>query len=405
MNYIVPILIIGAFFLGAIILFIVFRRKNLSLRLDSKPTPTIRLTSAPTPTIRLTSVPTPTIRLTSAPTPPIRLTSAPTPTIRLTSAPTPPITSAPTPTIRLTSAPTPTIRLTSAPTPTITSAPTPKITLNEKALVKTVLVEKPTTGNENNTLHLSEIELYDESNNKVSDFSASMAPGYKRNPVDYPLKVDDFVKQKGNRIAMESNIRPYRSFDLLENGIKLHMKDKPDWSPNDRLYFQIIASAKLIDLYNQLVNSEHKDVTISKAKDNIKKKLSEFTDKDYKELAESKVRHLGIEKSEFTGIGKFPTANLFDNNPYTYSYCSAIDKSIPFQYFKIELTKPTKLSRIVITNRNDNTVVRDRFIGASVKTLNKDNLELSKNMINVGFAKYTINYDTNSGSTMSLTTL
>jgi hypothetical protein len=63
------------------------------------------------------------------------------------------------------------------------------------------------------------------------------------------------------------------------------------------------------------------------------------------------------------------------------------------------------LSRIVITNRNDNTVVRDRFIGASVKTLNKDNLELSKNMINVGFAKYTINYDTNSGSTMSLTTL
>lgn len=103
---------------------------------------------------------------------------------------------------------------------------------------------------------------------------------------DDPSKIDNYFEQTGDSIAMTGG-KAFRVMSLFLRKLKKEIRD--DWSPNDILYFKIIASQKLINLYNQLAPSETKDEMISASNKLITESLSEFTDDNYKELAESKV--------------------------------------------------------------------------------------------------------------------
>lgn len=106
---------------------------------------------------------------------------------------------------------------------------------------------------------------------------------------DDPSKIDNYFDETGNSIAIYTG-KVFRVMSVFIR--RLNREMRAEWSPNDRLYFQIIALQKLIDLHNLNGPSETKDVMISSAKNLIEEKLSEFTNEDYKELAESKVNSI-----------------------------------------------------------------------------------------------------------------
>ena len=92
-------------------------------------------------------------------------------------------------------------------------------------------------------------------------------------------------------------------------------------------------------------------------------------------------------------------SNLLDGDYTNFAHTDA-QGSATLQYMRIVLTNPSSLSRIFITNR---PVAQERINRVSVRTIDINNLELSKTVLSNSGNTYTLTYDPISGSNTGVT--
>ncbi len=92
----------------------------------------------------------------------------------------------------------------------------------------------------------------------------------------------------------------------------------------------------------------------------------------------------------------FGPSSLLDNNTGTFGHTNNLVSASSSQNMKLVLTNPMKIKRIVIMNRLD--CCQDRIATVSVKTLDSNNVQLSKYVLTGASMKYELNYDPSSGA-------